>query len=366
MAISTIGQEGLSSSAQYTGFKNRIINGDMRIDQYTAGSGKSISAAVAGFGLDRFSTSCIGATVATIQQSTIAPSGFKNSFSLTITTPDTSVTGTDAVTIWQRIEGNNLYDMGFGSSSASPFTLSFWVRASVTGTYCVRFSNAGYDRSYVAPYTINSVNTWEYKTITIPGDTTGTWLTSNNMGLVVEFCVGNGTTYQTSTANTWLAGNYVSTAAQTNLISTTGATFYITGVQLEKGSVATAFDYRPYGTELQLCQRYCYALDNRSGQSYYAYGIGTWVSTAACQCFVKFPVNMRVPPTALTSGSVSGQFFVDPGITNFTTITLDQIGNTGGYFLLSGGSGGYAAGSSGRVLSNNTASSNYIIFNAEL
>lgn len=366
MAISTIGQEGLSSGAQYTGFKNRIINGDMRIDQRTNGSGLSISQALAGFGVDRFSSSVSGATVGTLQRSSVAPAGFTNSLSFTVTTPDTSMTGTDVVTIWQRIEGYNVADFGWGTSNASTITLSFWVRSSVTGSYGVRFSNSGYDRTYVAMYSISASNTWEYKTITLPGDTTGTWNTTNGNGVVVEFCISTGTTYHSSTSGSWQSGNFVSTSAQTNLVSTNGATFYMTGVQLEKGSVATSFDYRPYGTELQLCQRYCVAFDNRPiGTSYYKFGVATWTSSTSAMVNVTFPVTMRSAPTSLTTSSVSNMFWMEPGVINFTNAVLDQVGEKSGTFLLTGGSGGPSAGYGGRALSAGS-SLTYVIFNAEM
>ena len=156
-----------------------------------------------------------------------------------------------------RSEGYNVGDLAWGSSDAKTVTLSFWVRSSITGTYAVKLGNADSDRSYVSTYTISSANTWEQKTITITGDTSGTWASTNGVGIEIRFALAMGSTWTTSTLNSWQAANYFgSTTASNNWIGTNGATFYITGVQLEKGSTATSFDYRPYGTEWILCWRY--------------------------------------------------------------------------------------------------------------
>jgi hypothetical protein len=168
------------------------------------------------------------------------------------------------------------------------------VRSSVTGTFGGSFSNDGVSRSYPFTYTINAANTFEQKTITVAGDTSGTWLTTNGVGIRLYFSLGAGTTYS-GTANAWAATQYVSATGATNLIGTDGATFYITGVQLEKGSTATSFDYRPYGTELALCQRYAYPI--RGGYS--GFGNGTTVIDTG----FNFPVEMRSVPSA-TQGTL--------------------------------------------------------------
>jgi hypothetical protein len=159
--------------------------------------------------------------------------------------------------VYQAIEGNNFDDLRWGTASASPITISFWVRASVTGTYSValRNANGGYNRSYIASYTINAIDTWEYKTVTIAGDQSGTWAAGNGAAVQIAWDLGSGSGLST-TAGTWTAGSYLRGTSQTNWISNAGATFFITGVQVEKGSTASSFEYRPYTTELQLCQRY--------------------------------------------------------------------------------------------------------------
>jgi hypothetical protein len=169
-----------------------------------------------------------------------------------------SVTSGDQFQWNQPIEGLNFQDSAYGTASAQTFTLSFWVKSSITGTHSVGLRNQGTGayRSYIATYTINSANIWEYKTITIPGDTSGTWYTDNSVAVQISFNLGAGSSFNASSANTWLTGNYLTVAGAANIVATSGATLNLTGIQFEKGSTATAFDYRPYGTELQLCQRY--------------------------------------------------------------------------------------------------------------
>jgi len=235
-------------------FRNRIINGDMRIDQRNNGASVTVNGNTQ-FGVDRFfgEESTDGAF--TLQRSTAAPSGFTNSLLATITTADTSLSATQLAIIGQRIEGFNVADLGWGTASAQTVTLSFWVRSSLTGTFGGAFWNSAGNRSYPYSYTISSANTWEYKTVVIAGETTGTWLTDNGRGINVAWSLGVGSDYQ-STAGEWTNSLKLSTTGAVSVVGTNGATFYITGVQLEAGSVATPFERRPYGTELSLCQRY--------------------------------------------------------------------------------------------------------------
>jgi hypothetical protein len=255
MALTTVSPGLLDSTAQYYSFKNRIINGAMMIDQRNAGASVTVSADNS-LTLDRWKSRCEAALFSSysIQQSTTAPTGFINSLlvtSLTAATISSSVFASQE----QRIEGLNMSDFGWGTASASTVTLSFWVRSSVTGTFAGYVQNSAQNRSYIFSYSISAANTFEQKTITIPGDTSGTWLTTNGIGMRLGWNLGTGSTYQT-TAGSWASADYRSASSSVNILATNGATFYITGVQLEKGSTATSFDYRPYGTELQLCQRY--------------------------------------------------------------------------------------------------------------
>ena len=247
--------DGVSSSGLY-GFKNRIINGAMMIDQRNAGASVTPTTA-SGYSLDRWVARITQNSKLTIQQNAGAvtpPTGFTNYLGITSSSAY-SVLSTDVFTLAQPIEGFNVADLGFGTASSSTVTLSFWVRSSLTGSFGGALVNNGGTRSYPFAYTISLANTWEQKTVTIAGDTSGTWLKDNGVGLEIRFGLGAGSNY-TGTANTWGTANAAQPTSTVSIVGTNGATFYITGVQLEKGSIATSFDYRPYGTELALCQRY--------------------------------------------------------------------------------------------------------------
>ena len=252
IANSAITPAKLSTDAQYTGFKNRIINGAMMIDQRNAGA--SVTPANGGFGVDRWKATLTQASKFSMQQSSVAPSGFVNSLLITSLSAYSVLTG-DAFDVEQPIEAFNVSDLGWGASGAQTVTVSFWVRSSLTGTFGGALLNSAANYSYPFSYTINAANTWELKTVTISGPTAGTWASGNSTGISVRFSLGCGATYS-GTAGSWSANTYIQPTGATSVVGTNGATFYITGVQLEKGSSATSFDYRPYGTELALCQRY--------------------------------------------------------------------------------------------------------------
>ena len=282
------------------GFKNRIINGDMRIDQRNAGA--SVATPTNTFIVDRFYARELGSGVASGQQSSTAPTGFNKSLLMTVTTADTSLSGTDRYYIRQSIEGFNFADFGFGTASAASATVSFWVRSSVTGSYGFSAMNEAGDRIYASLYTINVANTWEQKTITIPGDTSGTWNgATNGVGIMLNWVLGMSPDHVTSTLNAWTTtASAIAPTGLTQWISTSGATFYITGVQLEKGSTATSFDVRDYGRELIMCQRYLPAfLGGGPLSSAYFY------STTGAAANLPFPVTARVAPTGITVSAVS-------------------------------------------------------------
>ena len=279
-------------------FKNRIINGAMVIDQRNAGASVTVNSNSQYFyDVDRFYG--IGQStdgVFTLQQNTSVPTGqgFVNSMKVTITTADASIGATQYYWIGQEVEGYNVADLQYGTANAKTVTLSFWVNCSVTGTFSGCFMNSAFARSYPFTYTISTANTWEQKTITIAGDTTGTWLTTNGTGISVQWSLGSGSTYS-GTAGAWAGARYHGATGATALISTLSATFYITGVQLEKGSTATSFDYRPYGTELALCQRYTYAVNGVSSGD--RIGMGYCGSTTIANIGIYFPVMMRASPS---------------------------------------------------------------------
>ena len=243
--------DGVSSSGLY-GFKNRLINSAMVIDQRNAGA-----SVTSGYPVDRWSTNFSVGSKFTLQRSTTAPAGFSNSVLITSSSAY-SLSASDYFLFNQLIEGLNFSDFGWGTANAVPATLSFWVRASLTGTYSVQIqSGSATYVYYLTTYTVNSANTWEYKTITFPAPTSGGFPTDNSAVFSLRFTLGSGTSQTTAPTTSWqTSGVGLGATGQVNVAGTNGATWYITGVQLEKGSTATSFDYRPYTTELQLCQRY--------------------------------------------------------------------------------------------------------------
>ena len=275
--------------------KNRIINGDMVISQRNGTS--SVTPTNGSYNLDRWVFYVSQSSRFTTQQnagSVTPPAGFTNYLGITSSSAY-SVISSDFFTVDQIIEGFNTADLAWGTANARTVTLSFWVRSSLTGTFAGGVYNSGASRSYVFTYTISAANTWEQKSITIPGDTTGTWLTNNGHGIGVRFSLGAGSTYQ-ETANTWIAGNDFATSSSVNLVGTNGATWYITGVQLERGSTATAFEWLPYGMELMLCQRYFQTISNGAS--------GSCQSSTACIFGFQFPVVMRTAPTGAVTGAI--------------------------------------------------------------
>jgi len=297
--------DGVSSSGLY-GFKNRILNGQMAIDQRNAGASVTPANGASTYTLDRWSFYVSQASKLTTQQSSTAPTGFVNSLLVTSSSAY-SVGAGDIFEVRQFVEGYNTADLMWGTANAQTVTLSFWVRSSLTGTFGGAIRNSASDRSYVFSYSISSANTWEQKTVTITGDTSGTWLTTTGRGIGIFFSLGAGST-ALKAAGSWGAGEYEGVTGQTNLVGTNGATFYITGVQLEKGSTATSFDYRPYGTELALCQRYFYKHNTSWGSSFN--------SSNSTLIGYPFKVTMRAQPT-MDSGAA---FSVNTGSAGTPTV----------------------------------------------
>jgi hypothetical protein len=311
-----------------SGARNRIINGDMRIDQRNGGASVN-NATVALFPVDRWATYGPVAARFSSQQNAAGvapPSGFSNYLgvtSLAATTPGTN----DDYIVYQQIEGFNVSDLAFGTASASSVTLSFWVRSSLTGTLGGSLQAVSGARSYVFSYTISAANTWERKTITMPGDTTGTWNTTNGIGLSVMFGLGGGSG-KSAAAGSWLSGNFNQVAGQASIVGTNGATFYITGVQLEAGTVATPFERRSYGQELGLCYRYCQVMNYNS--IYSGSGVGTafvatkWSTTDAVLINVPLLGTMRATPSLSKSGG-SNRYVNNQVV---TTLTLGAMTGT--------------------------------------
>jgi hypothetical protein len=232
-----------------------------------------------------------------------------------------SATAAQYAGITQWIEGYNCTDLAWGTASAKTVTLSFWVRSSLTGTYCIQIANFDGSRSYIATYAVTAANTWEKKTITLTGATTGTWYSDNQRGMTIWFDLGSGSNWATATPNTWLNVSKTCTSAQTNVIGTTGATFYLTGVQLEAGSVATPFEVRPMQAELMMCQRYYLAYKAFSNQTRVPYAVGNTATGSTTYMGFIFPVPMRVTPTAVTVTNLAGNHFGSHGATSYTSFT---------------------------------------------
>ena len=293
----SIAQLGANNSS----FTNRIINGAMVIDQRNAGASVTPASGAFVYNVDRWGTYQTQASKITVQQnagSVTPPAGFSNYVGVTSSSAY-SVISSDQFLLEQAIEANNVFDFSYGTANAQTVTVSFWVRSSLTGTFAGCLRNYAGTRSYPFTYTISSSNTWEQKSITITGDTSGTWVTSGSGGsLYVIFNLGSGSTYL-GTAGAWAAGNYTSVSGSVNLVGTNGATFYITGVQLEKGSTATSFDYRPYGTELALCQRYCFVPASNSRY------VGQCDATTRALIIYVFPQTMRSGPNATLASAAT-------------------------------------------------------------
>lgn len=323
--------------------RNRIINGAMMIDQRNAGAALTVNSTAAFFAVDRFygqGQSTDG--VYTLQQVSDGPSGFTKSLKVTVTTADASLGATQYYNISQSIEGFNCADFGWGTASAQTVTLSFWVKSSVTGTFSGAFNNSANNRSYPFTFTIpgGSANTWVQISVTIPGDTTGTWLTDNSVGIKIFWSFGTGSTYS-GTAGAWAAGLYIAATGSTNLMATNGATFYITGVQLEAGTAASPFENRLYGTELALCQRYfCKTYD--AGVATGTNTTNGWLSTHNNSSGVslfswRFPVEMRASPTMTYQANGTGSLWYDSGGGYIMTPATWRIGSGGVSIRVTGG-----------------------------
>ena len=358
---------GTGTSTGYYGFKNRIINGAMVIDQRNAGASVTPASGADTFPVDRFSIYSTQASKTTAQQNqggVTPPVGFTNYLGVTSSSAY-SVVASDLFGLFQNVEGYNVADLAWGTANAKTVTLSFSVYSSLTGTFGGAIANSSQDRSYPFSYTVSSANTWTPISITIPGDTTGTWLKTNGRGLTICWSLGMGST-RSGTANVWSSTLYFSTTGAVSVVGTSGATFYITGVQLEKGSTATSFDYRPYGTELALCQRYCV----RYGGSYNYERIGFVIASSATgmQAIFSLPVEMRTQPT-LSYSSASNWAYGDTNTganTSGTSLTLASSGSSSKVVTIEiAGASGLTTYRMGSFNANGTTSAS-LILSAEL
>lgn len=331
--ITSVNVDGLNDSVSGTSFlnrTNRIINGDMRIDQrhngaiVTAGSGNIYS-------LDRWYMIYSVDGKYTIQQQQ-NPSGIPFGTVAQITSTSAYTVGTSQIfAVRQAIEGLNIADLKWGTSSASPVTISFWVNSTIAGTFGGSVMNSASNMSYPFSYSISTANTWQYVTITVTGPTSGTWLTNQNAGAWLVFGLGGGSTYS-GTAGAWVTSAKFTANGAVSLVGTSGATMYLTGVQFEKGSVATPFEYRIYGQEFALCQRYFFNLTGIVGR----------IDTTTSNVIFATPLNMRSSPT-VTFASTQQIHEMSIATRDISSIVTNSLSYNGGYvrfsMTTSGGSG---------------------------
>ena len=337
-------------------FRNKIINGAMQIAQRgTSGFSETGSAQ---YTLDRWQVAGASPGVFSIAQSTTAPTGYINSLLITVTTADASLSGA-SYQLQQKVEGLNITDLDWGLSTAKPVTLSFWVRSSLTGNFGGVLTNNNYDWTYPYSYTISSANTWTQISVTIAGPTSGTWLTTNGNGIQLVFGLG-AQVARTATAGVWANTVARQPTSSVNLIATNGATWYVTGVQLEAGTTASPFEYRQYGTELALCQRYYQKISASSGGGYQMYATGSYESASTLWVGVPLKVTMRAQPTFASNGAIQLSY----GTAGTIVTDTNQTGPDVGVFGWSTGSGGLAGQSTFLRSSANTAG--FISFIAEL
>lgn len=325
---------GSDTSGQVPMFRNRIINGDMRIDQRFGGATQTPAASA--YIVDRWNAQMSQASKYQVGQNLGAfatPDGFTNY--LGMKTVSAFVVGAaDFFSSSQTIEGFNVADLGFGTAAAKTITLSFLVHTSITGTHSGSLRNGTFNRSYPFSFTVPVANTWTPISITIPGDTTGTWATNNTAGIIVNFSLGIGTTFS-STAGTWQAGNFTAVTGAVRIVETLNATFNVTGVQVELGSIATLFERRNYITELTWCRRYFNRLINTN-----CFWSGN--TTSGSQYYVHYycPVQMRTAPSFVNVVSFAASGFPTTPTSGISHPDFVQFTNTanatvsGGFFYV--------------------------------
>ena len=357
---------GSINDGPISGARNRIINGDMRVDQRNSGVSTTVSTtSVGAYTLDRWnaaSAPSLGA--ATVIRSGTAPVGFTSSLLWTTTTASGTLTGSQFACVNQVIEGYNTSDLSWGTANAKSVTLSFWVRCSLTGTFSGSIRNFAGTRGYIFTYTINTQNTFEYKTITIPGDTAGTWTIDNTGSIQLSFSLGTGPNYST-TAGSWQAGNLLATTGETQVINNLNATWYLTGVQLEAGTVATPFERRSYGQELALCQRYYYrdtytVVSNVEHFLFY----GSMYGTTQLEGVYSFPVEMRSAPTL--GNSALSTFKLRNGAETPTSLAIYGANTRSGLIYTSNTATGTQKQANALMSISTNGTVTYLEFNAEL
>lgn len=300
--------------------RNRLINGGMILDQRNAGA--SLTPTAGGqYCLDRWANNISAGSKYSVQRSTTAPAGFTNSMLITSLAATTPAAG-DIYEVYNVIEGYDVRDLGFGAAGASTITLSFWVRSSLTGTFCGRIGNTGTaatpNRTWVFEYSVAVADTWERKTVTISGDTAGTWNKTDGAGLRVGFTLGAGTNFD-ATAGAWNSPNRAMTTSGIDLVATNGATLYLTGVQLEASPVATPFEFEPYEATLRKCQRYYQRITPGAAGRYFAHGQS--YSTTQTEVVIPYKTVMRTNPTALEQNGTAADYRVGTAAGSSTALS---------------------------------------------
>ena len=347
-----------SFSLVRAGRKNLIINGSCLIDQRNNGAAVSSDYAVDRTHVESFN----GAGTGTAQQVSDAPKGLFKSLKITVTGTDTSLGSTDFYTLRQIIEGQNIAHLGFGTNNAKTVTLSFWVKSSIAGIFCCSLGNGTNNKTMPREYHIDNPNKWEHKTLTFAPAITGTWGTDNGRGFSVRWCMGVGSTRR-GTVDVYNGNESHGTINQTNLFATNGATFQITGMQLEEGNAATPFEHRSYGEELALCYRYFRRFDSAGGgDQYTGYGVGVPNAGSRMLWTRAFDVPMRNEPTISGANVRLYDGSNNLAITSFAT---NRSSKSAFWVEPTGGSSPLVVGR-GCIIGNNNNSSGYIEFNAEM
>jgi len=374
MSYGTVQAEKMTTESGYSlgagnasSFKNRIINGEMDIDQRNAGASVNASVVNASvYMLDRWRYYAnTGASRFSYQQnagSVTAPPGFSNYLGITSLTAN-SPAATDEYIISQFIEGFNIADLGWGTANAKAVTVSFWVRSSLTGSNfgaCVKSANAGY--TFPFNFSIPAANTWTFITVTIPGPTIGLFGSTNGVGLQLLFNLGTGSTYLAGTSGAWTTTFSNAPTGSLNILGTNGATFYLTGVQFEVGTVATSFDFRSIGTELALCQRYYF---RKASGTASALGLGSYYSTTQLFTMFDFPVQMRASPSLdASSGTNYYRAAVNSTTDGFDSLSLDGASTSTRAILITSSNVSGTVGWSAMVYADNASA--YVGLTAEL
>ncbi len=302
--------------------KNIIINGSMIVDQRSNGSSADTTGA-SYISCDRFGSAYAAASKFTMQQVASTLAGFEKA--LKITSSGTTSSSSQHYLMRYSIEGHDSARLALGTSSAKTFTLSFYVKGSITGNYSVAFANGSDNRVYATTYNIASADTWERKTITLTGDTSGTWATNNTEGMEIKWDLGSGSNFDVSAANQWVGEDKLKVSGTVNLVATNAATLEFTGVQLEIGSNATDFEHRSLAQELFLCARYYYQPTTR-------YYFGDDSTGGVSRAGIDFRTTMRAAPTAtlasVSSGTIAGVWVGTEGFFFEFTANRPGIGVT--------------------------------------